>query len=364
LSNGTVMTWGTSNYGELGNGLTGKGSEALAYSSTVPILVPGLSGVTAIAAGGADDVALLNNGTLMAWGENKNGQLGDGTTVEKPTPTPVKGLAGVKAVAIGGVANQGGHMLALLNSGTVMAIGDGRHGQLGDGVAADSPVPVQVKGLGNVTSVAASPSHSLAVLADGTVRAWGANADGELGVASGPQTCPTAEPCSTLPIPVPGLANVTGVAASFRTSFAISAGHVFSWGFNEQGQLGIGSTTGTSRPTQVPGLSGVVRLATAQWHSLATYMPSALSSPLPAPDIELLAGPASLTARWTSSETTERWLVSWRPVVKPRPPWGKFIPLPPLTRSYTISGLGPTSYEVMVKNQIFGVKVVTGTPLG
>ena len=123
LGNGTVMTWGSSNFGQLGNGLTGKGSELRAYSSTVPLLVPGLSGVAAIAAGGADDVALLKNGTLLAWGENHDGQLGDGTTVEKTTPTPVKGLAGVKAVAMGGDATLGGHMLALLNNGTVMAVG-------------------------------------------------------------------------------------------------------------------------------------------------------------------------------------------------------------------------------------------------
>jgi alpha-tubulin suppressor-like RCC1 family protein len=344
--------------------LTGKGSEALAYSSTLPILVPGLSAVTAIAAGGADDVALLRNGTVMAWGENKNGQLGDGTTVEKTIPTPVKGLAGVRAVAIGGEANQGGHLLALLDNGTVMAMGDGRHGQLGDGGTTDSAVPVPVTGLANVTTVAASASHSLAVLGDGTVRAWGSNGDGELGVHSGPQACARAEPCSTLPIPVPGLTKVTGVAASFRTSFAIVAGHVFSWGFNEQGQLGIGSTTGTSSPTQVPGLSGVLRVAPAQQHTLATYTLAAPSAALPAPDIELIAGTQSLTVRWTSSETTERWLVSWRPIVKPKPPWGAFIPLPALTRSYTISGLGATPYEVVVKNQMFGAKTVTGVPLG
>jgi hypothetical protein len=244
----------------------------------------------------------------------------------------------------------------------VMAIGDGKHGQLGNGGTADSAVPVQVKGLGNVSAVAASVSHSLAVLGDGTVMAWGSNADGELGVRSGPQSCLRTEACSTLPIAVPGLANATDVAAGYRTSFAISAGHVFSWGLNEQGQLGIGSTTGTSVPTQVPGLSSVLRVSPGLRHTLATYTLAALSRALPAADIELVAGPRSLTLRWTSSETTERWILSWRQFVKPTPPWGAFLHLPAATRSYTISGLSATPYEVLLQNKAFGKKIVTGTP--
>src|SRR5204863_4484870 len=111
LANGTVATWGGNSFGAGSPGTTSRSGEGV--GSFVPQIVPGLGGVVAIAAGGADDAALLSNGTVVAWGENKQGQLGDGTTVEKPVPTPVRGLSSVKAIAFGGVPTLGGHMLAL-----------------------------------------------------------------------------------------------------------------------------------------------------------------------------------------------------------------------------------------------------------
>src|SRR4249920_149313 len=84
----------------------------------VPVAVRGLTGVTAIAAGGAHALARLSNGTVMAWGDNINGQLGNGTTTSSEVPVPVKGLTGVTAVSAGSL-----HSLALLSGGTVEAWG-------------------------------------------------------------------------------------------------------------------------------------------------------------------------------------------------------------------------------------------------
>jgi alpha-tubulin suppressor-like RCC1 family protein len=357
LSNGTVAVWGGNTYGQMGNGTTLKGAEGT--GSTVPAIVPNLSGVVAIAAGGGDDVALLSNGTVVAWGENKQGQLGDGTTVEKDIPTPVRGLASVKAVAVGGIGSLGGHLLALLNDGTVRAVGGGTSGQLGNGGDTSSSSPVTVRGLTGVSAVAASVSHSMALLKDGSVVAWGADANGELGIPPGPEICGKfATPCSRLPVRT-GLASVTKIAAGFRFSLALSAGKVLAWGWNGLGQLGNGTTVDSSAPAPVSGLSAVLDIATGEKHSLAMLGTSGAS-----PLIEVAAGAGSLTVSWQAGETTDRWGVSWRPLAHPAVKWGPYVALPPATRSYTISGLSAQPYEVDVRNKAFGHKVMVGTPLG
>jgi hypothetical protein len=315
-----------------------------------------LGGVVAIAAGGADDVALLSNGTLMAWGENHNGQLGDGTTVEKDVPTPVRGLSGVRAVAVGGQASHGGHIMALLGNGTVMSVGENQSGQLGDGSTTSSSVPVPVKGLSGVTAIAANVSHSMALLADGTVRTWGEDQYGELGVGPAPQTC-AGTPCSTVPVAV-SLQKVTAISAGWRFSLAISGGTVSAWGWNDLGQLGDGTTTNSPVPVPVSGLGEVAGIAAGEQHSLALLHAGGLPTPL-----ELVPGVGSLTVSWKASPGTEHWNVSWRPVAYPPVSFGAPVTLPPATRSYTISGLRAVHYEVLVVNKTFGRRVIFGTPL-
>ena len=105
--------------------------------------MPGLSGATALAAGGAHTCALLQTGTVQCWGRNESGQLGDGTTTNRLTPVAVSGLRGVTALAAGGA-----HTCALLQTGTVQCWGRNFAGQLGDGTSGGSrATPVAVRGL-------------------------------------------------------------------------------------------------------------------------------------------------------------------------------------------------------------------------
>lgn len=360
LSSGTVATWGGSAWGQLGNGTTGAGSENLSYSSTVPIYLKGLNNVVAVAAGGANDAALLSNGTVMAWGENSAGQIGDGTRVEKPVPTLVHGLTNVKAIAVGGDSSHGSHLLALLNNGTVMAVGANGSGQLGDGTMESRSVPVPVKELAGVVAVSASQSHNMALLSDGTIRVWGNNAFGELGVGAGPETCYTGIArwaCSRLPVRVSTLSNVTAVSAGWRFALAVSGGRLFSWGWNEMGRLGDGTTVSTSLPIAA-GPTSVMAISAGEQHSEAL-----LSSGAPLPEIEVSPGLGSLTVSWRSSYLTERWSVAHRPRTYPRSEWREWVQLPASTRSYTLSGLtSGQPYEVIVKNALFGCRIIVGTP--
>jgi alpha-tubulin suppressor-like RCC1 family protein len=362
LSNGTVETWGNNIFGQLGNGTDGGGKEdcTVLCRSLTPIQVPGLSGVVAVFASGADDAALLNNGTVVAWGENKSGQLGDGTQVEKDSPSVVHGLSQVKTLALGSEATLGGHMLALLEDGTVESVGLNTQGQVGDGSTVNRLLPVAVNGLSGVTALSASFTHSLAMLSNGTVRAWGSNQFGELG-SNTPAICgsklkPLA--CATVPTPVP-LQGVTTISAGYAFSLAISNKLAYSWGHNNYGQLGDGTVTDRVAPELVSGLTGVAAISAGNTHAFAL-----LTSSPPPPGITVIAGPRSLTVNWEATGLTDSWYFAYRPVAAPAVQFVR-AKLAPAARSYTVPDLEVRPYEVAVEqiNGNFGRRVVVGTPL-
>jgi alpha-tubulin suppressor-like RCC1 family protein len=165
--------------------LTGDGAVwRWGHGQKTPVQVAGLTGVTAIAAGAAHALALKADGTVWAAGANESGQLGIGTTdgALHETPVQVTGLTGVTAIAAGGPFS-----LALKGDGTVWAWGKNASGQLGDNTTTTRTQPVQVKGPGGVgfltgvTAIGAGTEHALAVKGDGTAWAWGKNAQGQLG---------------------------------------------------------------------------------------------------------------------------------------------------------------------------------------
>jgi alpha-tubulin suppressor-like RCC1 family protein len=254
LNNGTVMAWGDNESGQLG---IGSGVEDV----EVPVAVQGLSGVKAISAGAAHSLALLSNGTVMAWGENESGQLGDGQTTNSKVPVAVKGLSGVAAISAGGEFS-----LALLNNGSVEAWGSDQQGQLGNGTLEElaSAVPVPVGTLAGVTAIAAGAKHALALLSNGTVMAWGEDNDGELGND-------TVKPFEEKPVAVSGLSGATAISAGGQDSVALlSSGSLMTWGTDKSGNLGDGLSGGISDvPVPVIGLRKVASISAGGVHMLA-----------------------------------------------------------------------------------------------
>jgi hypothetical protein len=143
------------------------------------VQVSGLSGVVAIAAGQRHSLALLSNGTVSSWGDDNDGQLGNGSTTYSGVPVHVSGLSGVVGVAAGGY-----HSLALLSGGTVKAWGDNANGQLGNATTTNSSTPVSVSTLTAITQIAGGSLYSLALNTSGQAFAWGQNNDGQLGNAT------------------------------------------------------------------------------------------------------------------------------------------------------------------------------------
>ena len=133
LNNGAVMCWGDNTYGQLGNGASGPG-----VFSTVPVPVSGLSsGVIGLSSGYGFNCALMNDGRVKCWGNNAQGELGDGTTTASSTPVSVSNITDAVAISTG---NQ--YACALLKTGSVMCWGDNAKGQFGDGTTMSTTIPV------------------------------------------------------------------------------------------------------------------------------------------------------------------------------------------------------------------------------
>lgn len=198
LGNGTVRAWGSNIIGQLGNG-------SRRLSSDVPVAVSHLRGVTQISAGFFHALALRGSGRAAGWGDNSFGQLGNtGVDGSSHVPVPVMGISGARAVSAGGMFS-----LALVSGGTVMAFGDNAQGQLGDGTTADSTAPVPVTGLAGMTLIAAGASHGLAAPA-GTAAVRATAAAGSPSIWRAVRTPNPGAP------PPPGLSDIgfTGVSAA------------------------------------------------------------------------------------------------------------------------------------------------------
>lgn len=257
-SDGTVRSWGDNAEGQLGNGNT--------TQQSVPSAVLTLAEIKDIAAGGMHALALDADGQVYAWGDNAYGQLGtDSTGDDRSTPVRVGGLGKVKAIAAGADFS-----LALMETGKVYAWGRGIHGQLGNGSRATTSAPSQVVGLENIVMIAAGAQHALALPADDTIKSWGYNLYGQLGTSS--------TKSSTLPVDVDWLEGVSEITAGAHHNYAkTSDSTVWGWGSNQYGQLPTdeensgdnASRANRTAPVELTLLKDAQALAAGARHGLA-----------------------------------------------------------------------------------------------
>jgi alpha-tubulin suppressor-like RCC1 family protein len=295
-SDGTLVAWGYNFYGQLGNGLTSQSSAPVAVDKKG---VLSQKTIVAIAAGTYHSFALCSDGTLAAWGYNGNGELGNGGTGFSPLPVAVNTSGVLAGKTISAVVAGSFHNFALCTDGTLAGWGYNGYGQLGNNATISSSLPVLVDVSGvlagkTITAAAAGYYHSTVLCSDGTLAAWGFNGDGELGNGGS---------ISSL---VPVAVNVGGILAG-KTVANLSAGALhnlatctdgtfITWGYNGDGELGIGSKVSSNVPvavSQSPILAGE-RLLVGKSDRTALHSLSLVASP-PPPIVTTLAA-TSITA--------------------------------------------------------------------
>ena len=209
-----------------------------------------------------------SDGTLWAWGRNDDGQLGDGTTTSRSLPVKIAGVSNVRSVAAGY-----DHTVVLTTDGKVYAWGNNSNGQLGDGSTVGRATPAQLTSadMSNVRAIDAGYKYTIALKADGTIWTWGYNNKGQLG--NNTQTD------NHTPQQVASLSGAVMESIAAGYDHALSAqnnGAVWAWGNNSNGQLGNNTTTDSLVPLQVGGLPAVMRVAAGNLYSLALLREGAL----------------------------------------------------------------------------------------
>ena len=210
---------------------------------------------TAVSAGGSHTVAIRNDGKLFTWGINNNGQLGDGTTLNKSSPNQI-GSSSWSAVSVGG-----GFTLAIKPDGTLWTWGYNGQGQLGqnDLVSRSSPTQVTVPSV-TWSKIAGGGLHSLAIDSSGLLYAWGFGLSGELAQGN---TTSYSSPTAI------GTSNWSVVSAGQSFSMAIdSTGRLFAFGAGQFGRLGLYNTAGIVGDPTV-NRSSPVQIGTGLWSAVA-----------------------------------------------------------------------------------------------
>ncbi len=252
-SDGNLYSWGDNSFGELGNGTTNDKPQATPSKVNLPTWFPKFTQIS----GGTDySLALDADGNLYGWGWNSDGELGIGSSDVMKQLTPSKGLMPADGTKFTQISAGDKHSLALGADGNVYSWGDNSKSQLGRSISgANDSTPRKVNlpaGVRGFTQVIAGGNHSLALGSDGNLYSWGDNSKGQLGRSiSGTQDGTPGK------VAMPAGVTITQASAPgmFNGDFSLalgSDGNLYSWGYNSSRQLGRTPTSST--PASRPGM--------------------------------------------------------------------------------------------------------------
>ncbi|MEV4251993.1 Ig-like domain repeat protein [Spirillospora sp. NPDC049652] len=267
----------------------------------MPVAIPQDVTITQISGGSQHNMALTSDGRVMAWGYNSYGQVGDGTTTQRLTPVYATLPGGVTATQIDAGYY---HSLALTSEGHVLAWGENYYGGLGDGTTVNrhSPVPVAIPDGVTVTQVSAGYYQSMALTSGGRVLSWGFNDHGQLGDGT------TTDRHTPGPVAIPEGVVIIQISAGWGHGLALSShGRVLGWGGNEDGELGIGTTTNQHTPVfmKLPAGQAATEVSAGWRVSLLLAEPTGSTTALTAEPAQAAPGQeVRLTATVTCSHGT------------------------------------------------------------
>ena|GEM_PF-678465 len=247
---GSVYCWGLNNKNQL---LDGTYSQPVAS----PRKMPGLTDIVSVQTGDTHICALKKDRTLVCWGWNDYGQVGNGTFSSSALPTPVIGLSNIQQYSVGL-----GHVCAINDSRQVYCWGLNDHGQADTQDTANQSIPVLIPNLSNVAAIGAGYQYTCALIQDGTVQCWGINTYGQLG--NGTNTD------SLTPVTVHGITNAVELSVGlYHACVRTSDGLIQCWGYNGYGELGDSTTTNSNVPVTHPTLSNVLQVDAGQYQTCA-----------------------------------------------------------------------------------------------
>lgn len=263
LEDGTVLAWGMNDLGQFGRGPGSSRTPDNPLRSATPIVVPLPKDIIQIASGGHYGLAIRSNGSVLAWGSHPARSLVYSESTN--AMVTLAGLPHISAVAAGGE-----HFLALSKTGEVFGFGDNRHGQLG-ATPVDpfrSSKPVKVAGLTNVIAIACEGTTNFgfsgAVKSDGTVWMWGSNQSATMGKPlfwgnGGPDGSVNATPEK-----VAGITTARSIAAGpGHIVVRLADGTLRLWGHDGWGQIGIGTSGGYHPAPKKPTITNVAEVFVA-----------------------------------------------------------------------------------------------------
>ena len=264
---GQVWGWGSNSGGQLGIGTS--------TNSSVPVKVQGLDGVSIekISTGIAHSLALDVNGQIWAWGNNSSGRLGDGTETDRLTPVQV---AGPQNVVFSDVSAGVFHSLALDTDGQAWAWGNNTYGKLGDGTTVNRLEPTAAIMPTDVTytNISGGSDHSVALSQSDGVWAWGSNELAQLGSGS------LISSASPVQVDFPAGSQVKDITVGHYHNLAItSEDELWGWGSSSSGRLGAGFTTATvETPTalETPADTDFYLISANRNHSISISLGSSI----------------------------------------------------------------------------------------
>lgn len=246
-SDGTLWTWGDNANGQVGDGTTS--------SHGTPVNVIGDADWMAVSSADGYTMAIKSNGTLWGWGTA--GPLGCGASCTQDLTIPQQIGTDTDWQAVS-AAN--GFTIALKSNGTLWTWGVNSAGQLGDGTTNDRFTPARVGSASNWVAISAGMGYAMAIKADGTLWGWGDNSYGNIGCGG---AC-----ASTLTPQKVGTDNKWVSVSAFRQTLAVkSDGTLWGWGLNNTNQIGDGSGISKDTPINVGTDTKWVKVAAGGNHS-------------------------------------------------------------------------------------------------
>lgn len=245
--NGTVWAWGNNKYGQLGNGTT--------EQSGIPQKISELENIVHIYAGATFAFAINHRGEVFAWGDNRYAQLGDGTTTQRTKPVRITSLTNIKKISAGYY-----HTVALKNDGTVYFWGNPKMNTNVYGYEFERrPIEIDIK---NIKDISSGKTHIVILSEDGEIYTWGENSKGQLGNGTFGDTVDS-------PQKIKLSANITKIESGSEHCVALDdSGHIYAWGSNLYGQLGDGTNENKYIPIVISTIDDIKDVIAGYRHTI------------------------------------------------------------------------------------------------